>query len=119
MATETALRRAVRLVAGALTQYAQEQGWRDEDYWIYYSINPHWGGRVHFVFVARGFDGRDDYESYRSVWRHLQRVLADEPDVLESLNLVVLGKNKVDEGGAYSIGPEYEDFKEFWTVIPS
>ena len=54
----------------------------------------------------------------------LKLTVPDLPDIyqgdeLESLNLVVLGKNKVDEGGAYAIGPEYTDFQEFGTFTYS
>src|SRR5947209_5223451 len=109
MAAETTMRQAVREVADALTSYAQAQGWSDEEYWIYFSTNPDWG-RVHFVFVAKAFDGRDSYERYKSVWDFLAKKLGHESDVLRSLNLVVNGKNEVDRGGIYQIGPEYENY---------
>jgi hypothetical protein len=109
------MRQAVREVAAALTKYAKAQNWGDEDYWIYYSTNPEWG-RVHFVFVAKGFDGRESYERYKSVWDFLKKELEHESDILSSLNLVVNGKSEVDRGGIYRIGPEYEDYREYRTL---
>jgi hypothetical protein len=114
MATDTTMRRAVREIAGAMTKYAHSQGWGDEDYWIYFNTNPEWG-RIHFVFVAKGFDGRDSYERYKSVWDFLGKELGQDREILNSLNLVVNGKNEVDRGGIYRIGPEYEDYREYWT----
>jgi hypothetical protein len=115
MASKEELNRAVRLVAGALTKYAKQHHWKDTDYSIYYEVNEEWD-RIHFVFVAKGFDGRDNFDCYRSVWRFLERELDEEQDVLESLGLVVRSKEQIDEGGIYQVGPQYE---EYWTVHPT
>ena len=116
MAEESEIvRRSVFLVAGALTKFAKAQGWEDLDYWIYYKTNPEWD-KVHFVFVAKGFNDQDPYESTKSVWSYLEKELSGEQDVLRSLGLVVRSKKKVEEGGLYAIGPGY---KEFWTIYPA
>ncbi len=124
MAEESEIMRwSVFLVARALTKYAKSRGWEDADYWIYYKTNPDWN-KVHFVFVAKGFENQDPYESTRSVWSYLEKELSEHQDVLRSLGLVVRSKAKVDEGGLYAIGPGYEEFfgpgyKEFWTIYPA
>jgi hypothetical protein len=108
------LKRTVRLVAGALTQYAGEQGWDDKEYWIYYSIDPEWD-QVRFYFVARGFDGRDNAESERSMGDYLKTTLSSEPAVLNSLRLRVSGKEQIDSG-EIRLGA---GFKEYWTFTHS
>jgi hypothetical protein len=115
MAEESEMRRSVFLIAGALTKFAKSQDWGDFDYWIFYKTNPDWD-KVHFVFVAEGFNDQDPYESTRKVWSYLEKELVAQPDVLKSLGLVVRSKKKVDEGGLYAIGPGYT---EFWTMYPA
>jgi len=107
--------REVGLVAGALTKFAQSQGWKDSEYWIYYWTNPDWE-KVHFVFVSERFNDQDSYETTRRVWAFLQKELAGAPDVLRALGLVVRSKKKVDEGGLYSIGSGH---KEYLTNYPA
>jgi len=109
------MRRSVFLVAGALTRFAESQGWKDPQYWIYYRINPDWG-KVHFIFVAEAFNGKNPYETTRQVWAYLEEELKEYSDVLSSLGLVVRSKEQVNEGGIYAIGSEY---KEYWTLYPS
>jgi hypothetical protein len=114
MAEDPEMRREVFLVSGALSKFAKEKGWKDSDYWIYYKPNPDWG-RVYFVFVAEPLNDQDLYAATTEVWSYLQKELAEVPDVLKSLGLVVRSKKKVDEGGLYSIGPS---FREYWTIYP-
>jgi hypothetical protein len=104
------LRRTVRLVAGALGEYAKREGWDDKDYWIYYSIDPEWN-RVRFIYVARAFDGGNGRASYDDVMKFLAETLTDEPAVLNSLQLRTCGKEQLDRG-ELRLGPE---FKEYWT----
>jgi len=124
MAEESGIvKRAVFLIARTLIKFAKSQGWKDADYWIYYKTNPDWD-KVHFIFVAEGFNDQDPYETTRSVWSYLEKELGGEQDVLRSLGLVVHSKKKVDEGGLYAIGSSYEEYfgpgyKEFWTFYPT
>jgi hypothetical protein len=112
MAEDSDMTRSVGLIAGSLTRFAKSQAWKDSDYWILYRTNPDWG-KVHFLFVAEGFNDEDPYESTRTVWSHLENELANQPDVLKSLGLVVRSKKKVDEGGLYSIGSGYKEYFSF------
>ena len=67
MAQETELtRRSVYYVAGALTNFAKDKGWKDSDYWIFYKTNPEWD-KVYFIFVAEGLKDQDPYESTKEV----------------------------------------------------
>lgn len=112
MAVNTTLKRALRLIAGALTDYAKDQGWSPDDYWIYYHINPKWD-KIHMIFVAKGFEGKGDFQNYASVRRYLESKLADEPELLNYMGLIVRSLKQVEEGGIYAIGPEYRDD---WTL---
>ncbi len=108
------MRRVVREVSGALTKYADREGWAKNEYWIYYHVKSGWN-IVYFIFVSRGFDRSDEWTSYQSVWQFLVEYFKDDPEVLRYFKLVVRSKTKVDEGGLYSIGPQY---KEYWTFYP-
>ena len=52
MDSETAMKRVVAEVANALSNYAEQRGWKPNDYWIYYNINAEWDV-VHLIFVSR------------------------------------------------------------------
>ena len=108
------LKRTVRLVAGALSRYAKGQGWADNDYWIYYSIDPELD-QVRFVFITRVIDGLDDAEFDRSVREYLKVTLADEPNVLDALKLRMGRKEQLDKG-EIRLGA---GFKEYWTFTHS
>jgi len=112
MAVSTALKRALRLIAGALIDYAKDQGWSPEDYWIYYHINSRWD-KIHITFVAKGLAGKGDFQNYASVRQYLESQLADEPELLNYMGLIVRSLKQVEEGGIYAIGPEYRDY---WTL---
>jgi hypothetical protein len=109
MAIDTTLRRAVRRIAEALTKYARRQGWKYDEYQIYYHVNSIWN-KLHVIFVARGFEGRGDFQNYVSVREHLEKELADEPGLLDMLGLIVRSPKEVEEGGIYAIGPEYREY---------
>jgi hypothetical protein len=112
--SETAMRQVVQEVSFALTKYADKEGWKKDEYWIYYHVNSDWGV-VNFVFVSRCFDGTDEWTSYQSVWRFLIEYFKDDPEILRYFTLVVRSKAKVDQGGLNSLGPSY---REFWTFYP-
>ena len=99
-----AVNRIVRLLRG----YAQGQGWGPEDYRLYFHVNERWN-HVHIIFVARGFEGRDYFECYDSVWKHLEGGLKDSPELLSAIGLVIRTFKQVDEGGIYSIGSDYSE----------
>ena len=114
MAVSTILRRALRRIAGAITEYAKKNKWTEQDYWIYYQFNPDWD-RLHILFVAKAFDLNSEFKNYASVQEFLTEVLADEPHLQELLGLVVRSKRQVDEGGIYSIG---SDYREYYARLP-
>lgn len=109
---ERLLKRTVRLVAEKLTNFAKENHWGDPTYWIYYSVDPELD-QVRFVFAAEAFDGQNDAGPYEAVLEYLKDVLADEPDVLDSFRLRVIGKHGADRKESGHPGPE---FKEYWTL---
>ena len=115
MAQSTILKRVVRRVAKALTDFARDKGWAPEDYRIYYRVNEVWD-QVHFIFVAKAFESRSDFENYAEVRAYLEKSLADDPGLLKVIGLAVRSLSQVEKGGMHSIGPEY---KEFWTFSRS
>src|SRR4051812_28992383 len=110
MAQDANLRRAVRLVAQSLESFARLKQWDPEEYWLFYRIKPELG-RMHFLLIAAALDDKDSDAATSQVWDHLQSELGQYPDVLQSVNLVVRSKKKVDEGGLYAIGSEYREYR--------
>jgi len=106
MALGPVMKRAVRRVADILGAFAHKQGWSPVEYRVYYQVNKTWG-RLHFIFVSDGFDGRDDLEIYQSVMDYLEKRLSDEPELFEAVELVVESFRRIAEGGLYSIGDQY------------
>jgi hypothetical protein len=112
MATEAEMIDRVQVIGALLTGYAARHHWENDDYRIFYNMNLDWD-RVHIVFVARQFDGRDNYQCYQEVWHYLYQQLRRQPfqvDLMESLNLVIAGMEEVSKGGAHEVGPGYRDF---------
>jgi hypothetical protein len=112
MANNPILRKVVRRVAEALASFAVEKGWAQDEYGIYYRMNPDWD-QVHFIFVAKGLPGQGSFSDYAEVRNYLAQKLQDEPDLMNMVGLVVRDYSQVEQGGIYSIGADY---KEYWTV---
>jgi hypothetical protein len=108
MAGGATLDRAVQRTAAVLRDYAREQGWGPEDFRLYASVSPEWE-HIHVIFVSKGFEGRDYYESYASVKDYLSKRLADSPDLANALGLVIRDFKQVEQGGFYGIGPDYSE----------
>jgi hypothetical protein len=114
MAEDEGLRISQFRVAPSLVRFAQSKGWRNHQYSIYYKTNPEWG-RIHILFIAEGFNDQDEYEATREVWAFIEKDLSHEPDILDSINLVVRSQKKVNEGGLYAVGSGYQ---KFWVITP-
>lgn len=110
MAEDPGLTAAQYLIAPALDRFARAKGWDRRDYAIYYLSNCDWG-RIHILFVAKGFDGQDDHAITNEVWAYLKDELRDEPEVLKATGLVVRSMEKVAEGGLYAIAPTYTKYR--------
>ncbi len=108
------LQRCLRLVVGALTKYANDEGWQPGTFGIFYRVNEDWG-RVHIIFVSEHFDSRTEYLNYVGVLKYLKQTFNANADVLASLSLVTRSQEQVNQGGIYEIGPEY---REYWTIYP-
>lgn len=100
------MKMAVRRVADVLGAYARLQGWWPQDFRLYYRADEKWG-KIHFIFVSDGFEGRDETESYRSIMDYVSVRIHDDPDLVDALGLVLRSFNKMREGGIYSIGQSY------------
>jgi hypothetical protein len=110
MAHDANLKRAVRLVAQSLESFARLKQWKREEYWLFYRTKPELG-RMHFLLIAVALNDEDSDAATSQVWDHLQSELGRFPEILQSINLVVRSKKKVDEGGLYAIGSEYREYR--------
>jgi hypothetical protein len=117
MDSETAMKRVVAEVANALSNYADQRGWKPNDYWIYYNINAEWDV-VHLIFVSRQISESQEDSYYHEVWQFLIRhfQVKQDPAILRYFNLLVRSKSRVDKGGLYGIGPAFEEYR---TITPS
>ena len=89
-----------------MRKYADERDWGSEDYRVYMRSEDDWNF-VHVVLVARAFEGRDNFAVYSEVLDFLQKHLADQPDLLNSMGLVVMDFKQADDRGIFGIGPDY------------
>ena len=112
MALDPLMRRAVRLIAGAIEKYAADRGWGPADYRWFYRTNPDWG-LVGVILVAEGFEGRDYFQDYQAVRSYLENALKDEPGLTMGPGIVLRTPKQVEEGGIYAIGPDYEEYEAF------
>jgi hypothetical protein len=110
MAFSPTMRRAVRRVADILGDYARKQGWGSDEFRLLFSVNEDWG-KIHVVFLARGFEGRDPHKRYAEVDQYLRKNLREEPELFQSIGLVIRTFKQLEEGGPYAIGPGYEEVK--------
>lgn len=116
MAQDASMRKVVGLIAQSLESFARLKRWCPEECWRFYLTKPELG-RIHVLFVAVGFDDvEDDYATTQQVWDHLRTELAQHRDILQSVNLVVRSKKKVDEGGLYAIGSGYREYRPVATT---
>jgi hypothetical protein len=104
---------ARRRIAKSLMNYAHARDWKSADYQVYMRGEDDWDF-IHVVLVASEFEGKPNYESYSTVWQHLRDDLADRPDLLSSIGLVVKDPRQAEDRGIFGIGPEYT-----LEVIPS
>jgi hypothetical protein len=115
MDSETAMKRVVAEVANALSNYAEQRGWKPNDYWIYYNINAEWDV-VHLIFVSRQISESQEDSYYHEVWQFLIWYFKEDTAILRYFNLLIRSKSRVDKGGLYGIGPAFEEYR---TVTPS
>jgi hypothetical protein len=99
---------ARRKLANALMKYAEKMGWKANDYKVFMRPNPDWN-RIHVVFVAHAFEGRDYYKNYAAVMAHLSNEMKDDVEILNSVNLVLRDFKQIEEGGFFGIGPDYSE----------
>jgi hypothetical protein len=122
MVGDPTLRRAIRLIAGAVHDFVKEKGWGPNQYRLFYRADESWG-HIHIVFVAPQFDGGDYSANYKDLSASLRIKLQDVPGLFESIGIVLMGEKQHDSGGVYELGPEYSDvadeFKDYWAFTAS
>lgn len=108
MATRTTLttKSAVRRIAKALASFAQQRGWSEDQYQLFFRVLEEWG-RITVMLVAEDFDGRSDREMWDLVHDFLLESLKEDGDLGFSLGLSVREKSQVERGGIYAIPETY------------
>jgi len=107
MALGREMKRAIRRVSDLLAAYALNQGAELRDVRIDYRANESWG-KLDFVLVSDVFAERDEYEAYKSAMTYLRHRLADDPDLISHVGLVIETFDQLAEGGLYAIGEDYK-----------
>ena len=102
MAVSQSMKRAVRRIADALGVYARRRGWWPLDFRLYFRVNEAWG-RISVDFFAYEFEGKGTFENYQSVMDYLQTRLADDPELLNALGLVVSSFKNLEGRGLHAI----------------
>jgi hypothetical protein len=116
MADERLMRPAVRHLARLLSEYAASRGWSADRYTLYFLPDAEWG-QVIIIFVGP-FPADDEehedarFQEWERIVEFLETHLHNEPSLLHSYNLVLRTPEEVEEGGIYSIGPEYIEAQE-------
>jgi hypothetical protein len=100
------MKMAVRRLADVLGAYARREGWWPLAFRLYYRADGKWG-KIHFIFVSDGFEGRNETESYRSIMDYVRMRIHDDQDLVGALGLVLRSFKQMSEGGIYSIGRSY------------
>jgi len=110
------MRLAVRNLAQLLSEYAASRGWSADRYKLYFLPDAEWG-QVIIIFVGP-FPADDDeheearFQEWERIVEFLETHLHHERSLLHSYNLVLRTLEEVEEGGIYSIGPEYFEAQE-------
>jgi hypothetical protein len=62
--------------------------------------------------AARSFPQPDPDDAWLPLLHFLQEKLKDEPELIDSLHLVVRRFDQIKEGGIYAIGPGYTEIND-------
>ncbi len=100
------LKQAARAVADTLGVYARSRGWKDDECRIAFRADRR-KGQLYFIFASKHFDPEEELRNYVSVREYLGKRLADEPELLDAVGIVIETFEQLEEGGLYAIGPEY------------
>ncbi|MGO9470473.1 MAG: hypothetical protein ACLQIB_34510 [Isosphaeraceae bacterium] len=108
MALSTTLRTraALRRIAAALRDFANEQGWQRDEYQVLFRILEDWG-RITILLVAKDLGGVSDTEMRARVWNYLGNALKQGGDIGFSIGLLVRTWDEVNKGPAHSIPEGY------------
>lgn len=88
MVREAFTKTAVRKITQALRSYASESGLRESDYRLLFQLDPEWGG-VGVVFAVKPGMLKASPDPWFAMKHHLNRALADDPEVARAINLRV------------------------------
>jgi hypothetical protein len=115
MALGPALRTTLTSIAKALKNFANEQGWRPDEYKILFRVIKAWD-KINVYFIVKDFGGLSEREVWERVWNELKKSVAWESSAGYSVGLSVHDWAQVNQGGIYSVPESYIDEKE---LLPS
>ena len=107
MAIDSTLRSSARLIRAAIRAFAKEKGWAKGSYRIY--LRTPRGGVIHVLLVSDHLAGRAGFSEWHEVREHLEKVLADAPELLSRVRLGVRSAEQVAGGGLYSVPQDYAE----------
>ncbi len=114
MALTAEVRQTIRWVTRAFGRFAADQGWKPGEYQVFIHINEDWG-KVHVLLAAKDFPGQTELEKWQYVMHYLERHFGEEePWLLKALGLILRTFDQIEEGGIYSISPQFVDVRDYF-----
>jgi hypothetical protein len=111
MALGATVKTALIRISNSLVAFADEQGWKPDEYRILFHVSQKWG-RIRVFFVVKDFGAKSSQEMWVQVFDHLERAFKTGPDIGFSIGLSVRDFDQLKKGPAYSVPPGYVDHKE-------
>jgi hypothetical protein len=108
MANVTTLRtiKALKKIAGALGDFAKQQGWQPGEYQILFRVLEDWG-KISVFLIAKDFGGLSEKDMWLRVWNFLEASLKLGGDIGFSVGLSVGDSKQLDRRGEYSVPDGY------------
>lgn len=97
MALGSTMKTAAKRIADVLMDFAVRQGWKPDEYQIFFHLNPGWG-RIRVFFIVKDFGGLTRQEMWGRVLEHMERELGRGPDLGYSVGLSVRDWGQVNRG---------------------
>ena len=117
MDQDTTLRRGVRLIAGAIEDYAKVEKWSQDDFRWYYRVQPE-VNHIHLIIMMKNLLQQDYHTIYLKITSFLRDKLEDEAGLFDSLGVALWDFEQVREGSFYSVGSGYQDYRDDWAYRP-
>jgi len=117
MALSSTVKTALTRISNALTDFAKDQGWKENEYRILFHVSQKWG-RIRVFFVVKALGDLSSQEMWVRVWDYMENSFKNGPDIGYSVGLSLRDWNELSQGPAYRIPRGYVDSKEL-LMMPS